>query len=266
MSLLSAICLAARRFPFNLRASPHRLHATQRILQRLTTALTPPRYCLGTASAPATQLFKEINWIDGDLNDISSLENGMKGCDFLVHCAAIVSFSSSDIEDLKKVNIEGTANVMNTALHFNYKRCIYISSVATLSREINFQNVDENCHFEPHKDTSNYAFTKYYAEQEVWRASNEGIDVVVLNPSIILGPGDWDKGSSKIFQRIFNGLKFYSTGSSGYVDVIDVAQIAKSLIFSNIKNERFILNGINIKFKEAFNLIADELNVERAHI
>ena len=210
--------------------------------------------------------FGEIQWCDGDINDIISLENHMKDCETIVHAAALVSFNKSDLEILRKVNIEGTANVMNTALNFKYKRCIYISSVATLSREINFQNVDESCYFEPHKDTSNYAFTKYYAEQEVWRASNEGIDVVILNPSIILGPGDWDKGSSKIFQRIFNGLKFYSTGSSGYVDVIDVAQIAKSLIFSNIKNERFILNGINIKFKEAFNLIADELNVERAHI
>ncbi|MFL2573099.1 MAG: NAD-dependent epimerase/dehydratase family protein, partial [Flavobacteriales bacterium] len=113
---------------------------------------------------------------------------------------------------------------------------------------------------------SNYAYSKYYAEQEVWRASSEGLDVVILNPSIILGPGNWNKGSSKIFQTIYNGLKFYTSGKSGYVDVADVAKITLQFLSNKVKNERYILNGTNISFKEAFNKIADEFGKPRATI
>ena len=101
------------------------------------------------------------------------------------------------------------------------------------------------------KKESNYSLSKYYSEQEVWRASQEGIDVVIINPSVILGPGDWTKGSSQIFQKLYKGLKFYTTGSTGYVDVVDVASCAILLLQSDIKNERFIVNGANLKFRDS---------------
>lgn len=212
------------------------------------------------------KLFKEINWIDGDLNDISSLENGMKGCDFLVHCAAIVSFSSLDIEDLKRVNIEGTSNLMNVALSLGIKKVGYVSSVASLGRNTTDKIVDEQSFFIATKNESNYSLSKYFSEQEVWRASAEGLDVVIINPSIILGPGDWDKGSSQIFQKIYNGLKFYTSGSSGYVDVIDVAESLLQLLFSNVKNERFIINAANLKYRDCFDRIAEALGKPKAKI
>ena len=213
-----------------------------------------------------SNLFSEIIWCEGDINDIPSLEENMKDCDIVIHAAALVSFQKSDLESLKKINIEGTANVMNVALSYNYKRCIYISSVSTFSRDSNDLEVNEESYFRSDKNVSNYAFSKYYAEQEVWRASSEGLDVIILNPSIVLGPGNWDKGSSKIFQRIYNGLKFYSTGSSGYIDVYDVAKITMLFLENKIKNERFLLNGTNISYKNAFNKIADEFGVKRATI
>ena len=212
------------------------------------------------------KLFKEINWIDGDLNNISSLENGMKGCDFLVHCAAIVSFSSSDIEDLKRVNIEGTSNLMNVALSLGIKKVGYVSSVASLGRNTTDKIVDEQSFFIATKNESNYSLSKYFSEQEVWRASAEGLDVVIINPSIILGPGDWDKGSSQIFQKIYNGLKFYTSGSSGYVDVIDVAESLLQLLFSDVKNERFIINAANLKYRDCFDRIAEALGKPKAKI
>jgi nucleoside-diphosphate-sugar epimerase len=211
-------------------------------------------------------LYNNINWCIGDINDVALLEEQMAECDVIIHAAALVSFHKKDIDNLKKTNIEGTANVMNIALSLNYQKCIYISSVATLGREIESNQVDESCIFKFNNEESNYSYSKYYAEQEVWRASNEGLDVVILNPSIILGPGNWDKGSSKIFQRIYQGLKFYTTGSSGYVDVIDIANITLLFLRNNIVNERFVLNGTNISYRDAFDLIADELGVKRATI
>ena len=184
------------------------------------------------------ELFTRINWIDGDINDIPSLEIAIQNCEYILHCAAIVSFHPSDVDLLKKVNIEGTANVMNVALTSSVKKVGYISSIAALGRNSTEGVVDEDCHFTATKLDSNYALSKYYAEQEVWRASQEGLDVVIINPSVILGPGDWTKGSSQIFQRIHKGLKFYSTGSTGYVDVVDVANSLISLLFSEIKKRK----------------------------
>ena len=212
------------------------------------------------------ELFKKINWCDGDIIDIVSLENGMRGCNLLLHCAGIVSFSPNDVERLKKVNIEGTANVMNVALSSGIKKVGYISSIATLGRNLDNALIDEKSYFIPSKKESNYALSKYFAEQEIWRASQEGMEVVILNPSIILGPGDWKKGSSQIFETIYKGLNFYTNGSSGYVDVCDVADLIIMLLFSDIKNERFIANSANLKYRDCFEMIALALGKKPATI
>jgi len=214
----------------------------------------------------SSELFDSINWVNGDINDIPSLEEGMQTCDKLIHAAAIVTFKKEDSELLHKVNVEGTENVMNVALSSSIKKVAYISSIATLGRTSTSDIVNEDCMFQLSDKESNYAVSKYHAEQEVWRSSQEGLDVVILNPSVILGPGDWTKGSSQIFQKINSGLKFYTTGSTGYVDVVDVANCAILLLQSNIKNERFIVNGANMKFRTLFDLIAEGLGKKKATV
>ena len=214
----------------------------------------------------AGDLFAKINWVEGDVNDIPSLEEAMKDCDLLLHCAGIVSFSPSDIELLKKVNIEGTANVMNVGLSSGIKKVGFVSSIAALGRNSTAGVVDEECYFKATKLDSNYALSKYFSEQEVWRASGEGLDVVIVNPSVILGPGNWTKGSSQIFEKIFKGLKFYARGSTGYVDVADVAESLIQLLFSDVKNERFIVNGANLKYRDCFDRIAVALCKPKATI
>ncbi len=212
------------------------------------------------------QLFSKINWYDGDINNIPSLQRGMSNCDLIIHCAAVVSFNTKDKELIKKINIEGTANVVNVALSLGVKKMCYVSSIATLGKSVNNELIDENSQFKFSSDVSFYAKSKYYAEQEVWRGSLEGLDVVIINPSVILGPGDWSKGSSQIFQKIYTGLKFYSPGSTGYVDVVDVSTASVKLLFSNIKNERFIINGVNISYRNCFNKIAVAMGKSQATI
>ena len=209
----------------------------------------------------ALELFNNIIWVDGDITNIVSLQDGMKDCTYIIHCAGIVSFDPLDKEILRKINIEGTANVMNIALSLNMKKVAYVSSVAALgSNPMDDNIVNEEIYSPPTKDASYYAYTKYHAEQEVWRGNAEGMDIVIVNPSIILGPGDWNRGSAKIFQAIHKGLSFYTEGSFGYVDVIDVAEALIQLTFSNIKNERFILNAVNIKYRDIFDRIAKQFN------
>ena len=214
----------------------------------------------------AEDLFEKINWVVGDVNDIPSLTDGMRNCEQVLHCAAVVSFQSSDAELLKKVNVEGTANVMNVALTSGVKKVGFVSSIAALGRHSTEGVVDEECRFKATKLDSNYALSKYYAEQEVWRASQEGLNVVIVNPSVILGPGDWNKGSSQIFQKIHSGLKFYTPGSTGYVDVVDVANSLVTLLSSNVKNQRFIVNGANLKYRDCFDRIAVAFNKPKATI
>ena len=189
-----------------------------------------------------------------------------KNCNLLLHCAGLVSFSPSDIELLKKVNIEGTANVMNVALSSGIKKAGFISSIAALGRNSTIGVVNEESHFKATRLDSNYALSKYFAEQEVWRASAEGLNVVIVNPSVILGPGDWSKGSSQIFEKIYKGLKFYTNGSTGYVDVDDVAESIIQLLASDITNERFIINGANLKYRDCFDRIAVAFGKPKATI
>lgn len=232
-------------------------------LKRATSSMSVCRKVF--AYYNSTHLFNKITWVEGDVNDISSLKEAIIGCNKIIHCAAIVSFHYSDIDIMRKINIEGTANLMNVALEHCIQKCVYISSVAALGYEPNII-IDESSYFKHQNKNSNYSITKYYAEQEVWRASAEGMDVVIVNPSIILGPGNWNSGSSQIFKKIYDGLKFYTEGGSGYVDVIDVADAVLALLFSNIKNERFILNSVNLSYRECFNKIAESFNKPKATI
>ena len=211
----------------------------------------------------AESQFNKIKWVNGDINDIPSLEEGMKNCTKVIHAAAIVSFHNDDEEIIYKINVEGTINIVNVALSAGIEKLSYISSIAALGRNTTSDIVDENCDFKISKKENNYSLSKYYSEQEVWRASQEGLDVVILNPSVILGPGDWTKGSSQIFQKIYDGLKYYTSGATGYVDVTDVAECAIKLLESDIKNERFIINGANLKFRELFDMIAERFNKKK---
>ena len=226
-----------------------------------------PQICENVFSYYAAKdLFVKINWVIGDVNDIPALGKAMEGCSKVLHCAGMISFHPTEVELMRKVNIEGTANVVNVAISKGIKKLGYISSIAALGRNSTVGIVDEECYFKATKLDSNYAFSKYYAEQEVWRASQEGLDVVMVNPSVILGPGDWTKGSSQIFQKIYSGLKFYTIGSTGYVDVMDVANSLVDLLLSSVKNERFIVNGANLKYRDCFDRIAVTFGKPKASI
>ena len=167
---------------------------------------------------------------------------------------------------MNKINVEGTVNIVNVAIGEGIEKLSYISSIAALGRNTTTDIVDEDCKFKISDKEGNYALSKYYSEIEVWRGSQEGLDVVILNPSVILGPGNWTKGSSQIFQKIYDGLKYYTSGSTGYVDVTDVAECAIILLQSDIKNERFIINGENLKYRELFDMIAEGFNKKKATV
>lgn len=201
----------------------------------------------------------QLIWHEGDVNDMGSLHEAMSGCQQVYHTAAIVSFNPKDREKLFKVNIEGTENVVNTALELGIEKLLHISSIASLGRTKTTTHIDETNSWEDDPLNTNYAISKFKAECEVWRAQEEGLNTVILNPSLIMGTGFWDRGTARIFANVYQGLKYYPTGGNGYVGAVDVARASYELMNSPITGERFIVNAANWSHQEALTKIAKAL-------
>lgn len=211
------------------------------------------------------EILSKVDWIKGDILDINSLENAMNHVDVVIHSAAIVSFHKKLREQMYKINIEGTANVVNMALEKKIKRFIHISSVAAIGRTAKGQTVNEEKKWVNSKLNTHYAISKQKSEMEVWRGMAEGLSGIILNPSTVLGFGNWNTSSTAIFKNIYNGFSWFSEGENGFVDVQDVAHATVALINSEITDQRYILNGDNWPFRKLFNSIADQFNKPKPH-
>ncbi|MEW7289889.1 SDR family oxidoreductase [Aquimarina sp. 2304DJ70-9] len=204
-------------------------------------------------------LFETIEWVKTTINDVPELSEAFKGVTHVYHCAAKISFNPSHYKKLRKVNIEGTANIVNLCLIHKVKKLCHVSSIATLEEDPSVSYIDETAEWNPETQKSVYAITKYGAEMEVWRGSQEGLTTVIVNPGIIIGPGFYGGGSGFLFKRIYAGMKYYTTGATGYIAIDDVINIMHQLMIGNYSNERYILVSENLSYKEAFDMIATAL-------
>ncbi|MFT5918150.1 MAG: nucleoside-diphosphate-sugar epimerase [Flammeovirgaceae bacterium] len=203
---------------------------------------------------------QQIDWVEADILDVLGLENAMKDIDFVIHAAAVVSFSPKKKVFMQKVNVEGTANVVNACLENGIKKLAHISSVGAIGRPMKKTNLDETQKWENSELNSYYSNTKYQAEQEVFRGIAEGLDAIIVNPSIVLGRGDLEQSSSQLFKYVWESKKYYPKGTLNYVDVRDVALATFDLLHSEISAERFILNGGNIPYPGFFEMVAQKLD------
>ncbi|MEZ4839599.1 SDR family oxidoreductase [Flavobacterium sp.] len=208
-----------------------------------------------------SDLFHQIEWFSGNVNDIPSLELAFDNISYVYHCAALISFDSNDEEQLRKINIEGTANMVNCSLAFGIKKFCYVSSIAALGDlKQNETVITEETEWNPEKPHSDYALSKFGAEMEIWRAEQEGLPCVIVNPGVILGIGFWDSGSGEIFTKVQKGISFYTKGSTGFVGVEDVVAVLHQLMKSDISGERFTLISENITFKNLLFWISEGIN------
>jgi len=205
-------------------------------------------------------LFNQVEWVEADLIDIPALTEAFEGVEYVYHAAAYVSFDPKNFQKLKKSNIEGTANIVNLCLHFKVKKLCHVSSIATFGKAAKDITTEETP-WNPDDDNNVYAISKYGAEMEVWRGTQEGLDAVIINPGVILGSGFWEKGTGVLFHKVYKGLSYYTTGKMGFVDVIDVAKIGMELMKSPIKNECFILVAENDSYKNLLTIIANKFGL-----
>ena len=209
------------------------------------------------------KLVQKIDWVEGDILNMYSLEEAFTDIKKVYHCAAIVSFDGKDKNQLINANVLGTENVINLCLSNNIEKLCHVSSIASLGGSLNGEFIDENSKWTSSKNHSAYAISKYKSEMEVWRGVQEGLNAVIVNPSVILGPGFWNSGSGSLFTKAAKGMKYFTSGASGFIDVRDVADAMIQLMESDISAERFILNAENIHYKELFDKVAEAMHVAK---
>lgn len=213
-----------------------------------------------------------IRWVEGDILDVLSLEKALEEVDYVIHAAAVVSFSPRDRNRMLKINVEGTANVVNACLHKGKIKLCYLSSVAALGRPDLLRNpdaritIDESQQWVDSPSNSAYAKSKYLAELEVWRGVSEGLNAVIVNPSVVLGEGDPGKSSTRLFKYVWDEKPFYTDGTINYVDVSDLTSCISSLLFSDVSGERFIISSGSTGYYHFFNQIARSLEKRAPHI
>ncbi len=211
---------------------------------------------------PATELNllddikDKIHWIDGNLLNVSETENYLKGVDKVIHCAALVSYDQREEELIYQTNVEGTANLVNAALLQSVELFVHFSSVASIGKEKHVKVSTEETLWTEGENVSTYARSKHQSELEVWRGWAEGLNTIIINPSLVLGPGNWNKSSTQVFKYVYEEHRFYTAGIVNYVDVRDVAEVTVRLMSSDLKGERFIVNSGSISCKKLFDTIA----------
>jgi nucleoside-diphosphate-sugar epimerase len=233
-----------------------------RAIYRSESKLQNVKNVFSTYTDNYKNLFENIDWFKADILDIPSLTEAFKNIEYVYHCAAFVSFEPNKYHLLRRTNIEGTANIVNLCISSSIKKICYVSSIATLGNELNNNPITEDSVWNPEDDHSVYAITKYGAEMEVWRGTQEGLDAVIVNPGVILGAGIWQHGSGSLFKKAHKGLKFYTSGTIGLVAIEDVVSIMISLLKSDIINERYVLVSENWSYKQFLQTLAKSVNTK----
>ncbi|MDX5420359.1 MAG: NAD-dependent epimerase/dehydratase family protein [Hymenobacteraceae bacterium] len=202
---------------------------------------------------PAIQLADQVEWIEGDVLDVALLRKAMQGIGYVFHSAGLVSYAPQDAELLQNVNVEGTANIVDACLEAEapIKLC-HVSSIAAIGRSKGVDVLTENSKWNAGEKQSAYAESKHFGELEVWRGIAEGLQAIIVNPSVVLGPADWNRSSTRLFKYVYQERAFYTGGAANFVDVRDVVEAMLRLTFSEISGERFILNAGQLTYKAFF--------------
>ncbi len=232
-------------------------------LKRPSSNLDEVRRVFSYYSNEAHDLFKLIDWVDADLMNYAEVVRVMIDIDQVYNCAAMVSFHPRDRKKMIDFNTEVTANVVNACLETGSVRLLHVSSSSAIGKAPEGSPADESLIWARTRTSTSYSVSKFKSEMEVWRGMEEGLNAVIVNPTIILGPGFWDRGSSSMFTRVAGGMRYATPGVTGYVGVQDVVTAMTRLMASDISGERFIVSSGDHSYRDMLEMIAGALGKPR---
>jgi dihydroflavonol-4-reductase len=198
----------------------------------------------------------QVEWRSADVLDPVALEEALQDVTAVIHAAAVVSFNPAREKEVYNINVSGTRNVVNACLSKNIRRLVHISSVAALGRQKGQELIDEENKWSASSLNSRYGESKYFGEIEVFRGQEEGLETVIVNPSVILAPADWLKSSAQLFKYVWDEKRYYIDANLNYVDVRDVTKVVMHLVNSPVQGQRFIASAGAIPFLDFFTLVA----------
>lgn len=216
--------------------------------------------------AMVSDIQDQVTWVEADLFDYDIIRDHLRTVDSVIHCAAMISFIKKDLKHMLKVNVEGTAHMVNAALESQVKQFLHVSSIAALGRSKEHLKISEESEFQNSNLDSGYGRSKHLAEMEVWRAGSEGLRVGIINPAMIMGAGYWDTGTPKLIDTVYNQLKYYPTGSSGFVDVRDVARMSIEMLERDVLNIKLICCSESLAIQTMINMICNAFEMEHPKI
>lgn len=243
---------------FSLAQSGKKIYA----LKRKSSSLENLHRVFKHYSNKAEDLLKKIHWVEGDILSLEDSGAYMDDVSEVYHCAALVSFDRSHRQEMLEINVRGTASIVDLCLQRGINKFCFVSSISAIGPVGENGIADEESYWKKTRTASWYSWSKFNSELEVWKGMAEGLNVCIVNPSVILGLGSWSKGSGGLFSMIDRGQRFYTDGITGYVDVNDVVKVMIMLMDKEIFGERFILNSENLSYKEIFQMIASGLGKE----
>jgi dihydroflavonol-4-reductase len=224
------------------------------------------RKVFGYYSGNPDEYYRAIEWIECDLCNYDNLKAAMEGVTHVYNCASVVNFNREDSDKVLSNNVSATTNIVEACIETRIEKLCHVSSVATIGAPDGSMSADETMKFDPGGDHHAYGRSKYLSEEAVWNGISRGLNAVMVNPSIILGPGFWNSGSSALFTAAAKGFMFYTDGIKSYVDVNDVAKVMILLMESDIRSERFIVSSCNLYTREFFNLVAEFAGIKKPYI
>lgn len=205
------------------------------------------------------QALSLIEWFDCDITDPVYVHEALDGIHRVYHTAGFVSFDSADKSEILSINVGGTTHLVNSCIDKKIEKLCFVSSSSAIGVAIPGEILNEKIFWTGQGKESIYAQSKYQAEMEVWRGINEGLNAVIVNPTVIIGPGNWQRSSLRLFSEVYKGLRFYTEGISGYVDARDVVKAMILLMEGKFSGERYILSSENYSYREILSMIAESL-------
>jgi dihydroflavonol-4-reductase len=210
----------------------------------------------------------DVEIVRGDVLDVDAAKRSVEGMDTVFHAAAIYQAWAPDPTRMYRVNLGGTVNMLEASRRANVERVVYTASIVSLGRPERGRIGDENTPYEAWDIDFPYGRSKYLSRELAEDFARWGMDVRVICPGVVLGPGDITPTPSgkMIINTLSGGPPFYIGGGASYVDVRDAAEAHVLCAEKGKAGERYIATAHNLTTLEFLQAVNDAAGKNRRYM